>query len=192
MPSTGSIPAKALSGEPLVAAVTGQADAIPWQTGPDSVPTHFGMVGLLQETAMVVDLGAPQPCGTRLIHYRRSSGALLSLAIPASTAVAPGDFLLVKALTWPDGAVRPVAIRPPASEDWVSVADVDAILQGYCAGTSRFVRWGAGVGSICGIAALCGIAAPVSALAGAVAAVSALGLHRKDRRDRARVRRLAG
>ncbi|AJR23929.1 hypothetical protein H5V43_20125 [Sphingobium fuliginis] len=189
MSAKGDLLAKAPAGD---APDRTAADALPWFQGADSVPTHFGMVGLLQEKGMVVDLGAPQPGGTRPIHYRRSSGALLSISVPLSMAVAAGDFLLVKSLTCPDGAVRPVAVRPPASPDWIAIADLEGILRHYGAGASRFVRWSAGAGAACGIAALCGVAAPVTALAGMVAGVAAFGLHRRDRRDRGRVRRLIG
>lgn len=161
------------------------------EQGDASILTHFGMVGLLQEKGVVVDAGAPQSDGVRPIQYRRLSGALLSVTVPAATQFAPGDFLLVKALTLPDGAVQPVAIRPPASAGWIVVADVADILRRYTGSTGRFIRWSGAAGAACGIAALCGIAAPVSAAAGIVAIGAAWRLHRRDRQDRARIERLA-
>ena len=190
MSAKADLLAKALPGDPPPDMV--ETDAFSWFQGADNVPTHFGMVGLLQEKGRVVDLGAPQPGGTRPIHYRRSSGALLSLSLPISMAIAAGDFLLVKSLTCPDGAVRPIAVRPPVSRDWIAIADLEAILRQYGAGASRFVRWSAGASTVCCIAALCGVVAPVTALAGMVAGAAALGLHRRDRRDRGRVKRLVG
>lgn len=158
--------------------------------GVDSILTHFGMVGLLQEKGVVTDVGAPQPDDVRLIQYRRVSGALLSVAVPAATQLAPGDFLLVKTLTLPDGAVEPVAIRPPSSTGWIAIADVGAVVRRYTGGTGRFIRWSGATGAACGIAALCGIAAPVSAVAGIVAIGAAWRLHRRDRQDRARIEKL--
>jgi hypothetical protein len=148
------------------------------------------MVGLLQEKGAVIDPGIPQSGGMRLIQYRRTTGATMSLTVPADIMLTAGDFLLVKSLTCPDGAVRPVAVRPPGSGDWVEVADIDSIWRGYSGRMARYVRWGAGAGSAVGLAALFGFAAPVLGLAGGMAALTAASVAWRDRKDRGRVRDL--
>lgn len=154
--------------------------------------THFGTVGVLEERALVSQV-APEPDGTAsLFHYRRASGIDIAINLPSPVAVAQDDLILVKSLTLPDGAVLPIAVRLPSGGDWLAVSDVEAALRPYREGTGRFIGWSGAAGSMMGMAAMLGIMPALSAMGAAAGLTLAFALHRRDRKDRRKIRELLG
>ena len=164
-------------------------DRLSCETGdlPASVATHFGVVGLLQESALVTGVdqdGAACRC-------RKASGGDMVLRTPRPHMLAADDLVLVRSLTLPDGAVVAVSVKSAAGLEWTAIENVGAIVDRYAAGAGRFVRWSGGLGSAAGAAALLGLAAPVAGVAAIAALTLSAGMHRRARRDRVAVQRLS-
>lgn len=155
-----------------------------------AVTTHMGTIGLLHDRGVITQVEeAGEGRGVRC-HYRRSSGAEIMFGLPAPHHARVGDVVLVKSLTLPDGRVEPVAMRAAADQPWIALQDMRALLRPYGLGASRFIRWSAGVGSLAGAAAVLGLALPLTGAAAVVALGMSIGLHRRDRRDRASLDKL--
>ena len=159
-------------------------------SGQLAVTTHLGTVGLLHDRGVVAQVQPNEDGSGSTCHYTRSSGARIVFHLPSPHHVNIGDVLLVKSLTMPDGGVVPVAVRMLSDPQWVQLQDVDAVVETYAAGASRFIRWTAGLGSLAGVAAVMGVVVPVTGLAAAGALAISIGLLRRDRRDRASIGRL--
>ncbi len=155
-----------------------------------AVTTHMGTIGLLHDCGVICRVEAKQDGRSSLCHYQRSSGAELPFRLAAPHQVSVGDLVLVKSLTLPDGRVEPVAVRAAADRPWMEVEDARALLRTYGVGASRFICWSAGLGSLAGAAAVMGIAFPLTGAAALAALGMSIGLHRRDRRDRAMLDKL--
>ena len=148
--------------------------------------THFGSIGILFARGIVMRTGQAQGAA-RTIHYRRTSGAELSIDIPGHIPVIPNDFIIVRSLALPDGVVSPLMIRLAGQPGWIMLCDVDAIIERYAAGAHRFIRWSAGAGGALACLAVLGIAPPIAATAAAVSLAGAWRMRCRHRRDRLKI-----
>ncbi|MDG2515281.1 hypothetical protein P7B04_21615 [Sphingobium yanoikuyae] len=151
--------------------------------------THFGSVGLLLMRGIVTEVGQPGDAETRVIHYRRQVDGKYCVELPAGIDVDIGDMIMIRALTLPDGAVRPIMARAKSQREWIMLDDVNVIVDDYTRATRRFVRWGTGAGSALAMLAVCGIAAPLALTTAVFSFAGAWSLHRRDRQDRTRIGR---
>ena len=151
--------------------------------------THFGSVGLLLIRGVVTAVEQPGNGEGRAVHYRRQTGGHYCIELPIRINVDLGDVIMVRALTLPDGAVRPIMARAPSRREWIRLDDADAIIDDYTRTPRQFVRWGAGTGSALAMLAACGIAPPFVLATAAVSFAGAWSIHRRDRRDRTMIAR---